>query len=141
MAIPVAIIIPMMDRAGDLDASLPSLLHQDYPDYRVFIVDKGSRDDLDAVLRRHATPSLERIRCDRPARFSFSRARNIGAGASTGDLLLFLNGDNRFTSASALSDIVRDLAAGEGDAAWFANWRRSSGYAPLASASGLAVSA
>jgi glycosyltransferase involved in cell wall biosynthesis len=141
MAISIAIIIPMMDRAGDLDASLPSLLRQDYPDYRVFIIDMGSRDDLEAVLRRHASPLLERIRCDRPDRFSFSRTRNIGARSSAGDLLLFLNGDNRFSSTSTLSQIVRDLAAGEGDPAWFAGWRRSAGYAPLAAAPGPAVSA
>src|SRR5262245_51945302 len=46
----VAVIIPLMDRSDDLRFSLPRLLHQDFENYTVYLVDNSSIDDFDRVL-------------------------------------------------------------------------------------------
>jgi glycosyltransferase involved in cell wall biosynthesis len=130
----VTIIVPMMDRASDLDKSLASFLSQDYPDYRVCIVDMGSRDHLDDVLARHPSDRLEVLRRPRPPTFSFSAVRNIGARHSTSDLLLFLNGDNCFEGTTVLSTIVRDLQTVDPDRSWYARWRAQMEYRALTAA-------
>src|SRR5690349_3011971 len=123
----IDIIIPMMDRAGDLERSLHTLLAQDYEHYRVYIVDMGSTDHLDEVLNRQSSDRLRLIRCRRPDVFSFSRSRNLGARHSTGQFLLFLNGDNYLQDSTVLSRMLRDLASGEGDSDWYARWREEQG--------------
>ncbi len=59
----VSIIVRVMDRADEVRVSLPSLLGQDYPDYRVVIVDHSSEDDLPQVLEEARNPRLTVLRC------------------------------------------------------------------------------
>src|SRR5215475_8736160 len=113
----VAVIVPLMDRSPDLRFSLPRLLHQDFENYTVYLVDNSSIDDFDRVLLECKTeedtnpfgsPSRHQrchtkkgarlvvIRRPRPDVFSFSISRNCGVRSSTSDLLLFVNGDTIF---------------------------------------------
>jgi glycosyltransferase involved in cell wall biosynthesis len=128
----LTIVIPIMDRADDLDRSLPSMVGQSYPHYRVAIVDFGSRDGLTEKLSRRPSRRLDVIRCPRPRYFSFSRARNVGLRYSDSELVCFLNADNEFRDERHLEEIVASYLAGSGaDGAWCARWRASSGFAPL----------
>src|ERR1700694_5810122 len=47
----VAVIVPSMDRSADLRASLPRMLHQDFENHTVYLVDNSSIDELHRVLR------------------------------------------------------------------------------------------
>ena len=146
----VAVIIPLMDRSPDLRFSLPRLLHQDFENYTVYLVDNSSIDDFDRVLLECKTQedtipfgSLSRhqrchakkgarlvvIRRPRPDFFSFSISRNCGVRSSTSDLLLFVNGDTIFDGTHALGSIVDDFL-GSPDVChdWFAGWRASCRY-------------
>lgn len=107
-----AIVIPLMDRADDLRKSLPNLLSQNYPNYKVYIVDHSSQDGLEAVLQEIRHPKLRFIQAPRFAYFNFSRSRNIGARYTFSDLLFFLNGDNQFQHPGQLSEIVNDFLKG-----------------------------
>ena len=128
----VAIVIPTMGRTEELRSSLPSLLAQDYPDFSVYLVDHGSTDGLAAVVDKLRSDRLTVLGCPRPEYFSFARGRNIGVRYSSGELLLFVNGDNVFESPHVLSDAVASfLAEPNVDWAWFASWRRACGYDPV----------
>lgn len=129
----VAIVIPVMDRAAELRRSLPLIVRQDYPEFSIWLVDLGSRDDVEGVVRGLADDRIFVLRCPRPEYFSFACARNIGARYSGGDLLLFLNGDNVMAASDTLASIVRDFEAAERiERRWWANWRAECGYEPLA---------
>src|SRR5262245_19860699 len=126
----VAVIIPLMDRSDDLRFSLPRLLHQDFENYTVYLVDNSSIDDFDRVLleceilggtnpfesrTRHQgfhprrSSRLVVIRRPRPDVFSFSISRNCGVRCSASDLLLFVNGDTVFDGPHTLGSIVDDF--------------------------------
>jgi glycosyltransferase involved in cell wall biosynthesis len=131
----LTIVIPIMDRADDLERSLPSMVGQSYESYRVAIVDFGSRDGLTKSLSRWPSQRLDVIRCPRPRYFSFSRARNVGLRYTHSELVFFLNADNEFRDEHHLGEIVASYLAGRGaDGSWCARWRAFSGYAPLESA-------
>jgi len=48
---PVAVVVPARDEAAVVGAALRSLLAQDYPDFRVVLVDDGSSDGTGALAR------------------------------------------------------------------------------------------
>ena len=146
----VAVIIPLMDRSADLLFSLPRLLHQDFENYTVYLVDNSSIDDFDRVLlecmtqtdtnpfgspRQHQRSHAKRgahvvvIRRPRPDFFSFSISRNCGVRSSASDLVLFVNGDTVFDGPHTLRSIVYDfLCSPEVSRDWFAGWRVSCRY-------------
>lgn len=55
---PVAIIVPARDEAEVIEASLASLLAEDYPRFSVVLVDDGSTDGTGALARGFADPRL-----------------------------------------------------------------------------------
>lgn len=105
----VAIIIPSRDHARVLDACLASLFRlTDYPNYRVIVVDTGSREPATNALyaRYAAEPRFSLVHYDQP--FNFSRACNFGAQhAAQDDLLLFLNNDTQVLAADWLSRMAQ----------------------------------
>ncbi len=54
----VTIAIPTYNRSGLLKEALESALAQDYPDFRVMVVDNASSDDTEAVVRSFADPRI-----------------------------------------------------------------------------------
>jgi GT2 family glycosyltransferase len=100
----VSVIIRSKDEADRLRLTLTSLSRQTEP-AEVVVVDDGSTDHTRAVLAEAAawTP-LTVIRHDTPR--GRSAASNAGAGAASGDVLLFMDGDTL-----ADPDLVRRHAA------------------------------
>jgi len=64
----VTVAIPTYNRAELLKSSLGSVLSQDYPDFRVVVLDNASTDDTEAVVRSFADQRVTYIR----------NARNLG---------------------------------------------------------------
>jgi len=121
-----------MDRADELRSSLPSLLHQDYPNYSVVIADHSSADGLDSVLGAMKDPRLHAVRCPRPQYFNRSRAANTGVRYSLSDLLFFLDTGIRFRDERHLTGIVATfLASSEIDDHHYARWRQLAGLPAL----------
>jgi len=99
----VSIVIPTRDQGEILDRCLSTLFGlTDYPDMEVIVVDNGTTDPvaLDALARH----PVRRIAY--PQRFNFAEACNLGAAASDGGLLLFLNNDTEIIEP----DWLRKLA-------------------------------
>lgn len=87
----ISVVIPVMDRAGELQRCLESIKRVDYPRslVQVIVVDDGSSDNSASVAAAHGAlviPSGGRGRG--PA-----AARNVGARAACGEILAFIDSD------------------------------------------------
>ncbi len=91
--LPVSVIIPCYQTPAEtLARTLAALEGQTYPRglFEVVIVDDGSQPPLS---RPRSTPLDVKVARQERRGFGISRARNTGARAAAGDILLFLDGD------------------------------------------------
>lgn len=87
----VSVIIPTRDRTEKLARCLDSVYKSDYPRFEVIVVDDASERPASEVLSGRF-PGARFIRNEERKLLSYSR--NLGAAASTGDYLFFLDDDN-----------------------------------------------
>jgi glycosyltransferase involved in cell wall biosynthesis len=85
----VSVIIPVLNGERTIRECLVSLLRMEYPPERreILVVDNGSTDRTAEIVR-----SLP-VRCLREKRRGASLARNMGIGASGGEILAFTDAD------------------------------------------------
>ncbi|MCE6959241.1 glycosyltransferase family 2 protein [Cereibacter sphaeroides] len=88
-----SIVIPCFNRPEELRRTLLSCLGQDFGDYEVLVVDDGSTEDVESVVREMADP---RCLCLRQANAGACAARNRGIDAARGDWIAFLDSDDTF---------------------------------------------
>lgn len=91
----VSVVIAMRDEGRWIAEQLEALASQRYSgEWEVVVADNGSTDDGPAIARSFAgrLPGLRVI--DASARRGTSHARNAGARAASGDLLLYCDGDD-----------------------------------------------
>ncbi len=81
----ISVVVPAHDEAAYVGATLDALRNATATE--VIVVANGCHDDTAAVARRHGARVIET-----PVP-GVSRARNLGARASAGDVLLFLDAD------------------------------------------------
>ena len=104
-----SVVVPTCNRAAVLPTALGSVLSQTETDFELIVVDDGSTDGTEAVVRALDDP---RIRYLRQERAGVSSARNAGAVAARGEYLVFLDDDDellpvalaRFADAAAEND-------------------------------------
>ena len=128
----VSIVVPVLNEAEGITATLQALQPLRRDGAELIVVDGGSTD---ATLARCAGLADQLLSSARGR----SRQMNIGAQAATGTVLLFLHADTRLPDA-ALNQVRRALASGERDwgrfdvviegrsrlfplIAWMMNWR------------------
>lgn len=90
----VSFVVPTFRRPDTLRSTLDALLQLDYPasDYEVVVVDDGSGDGTADVVSGLAATDA-RIRYHPQPNSGVATARNNGAKAATGELLIFLDDD------------------------------------------------
>ena len=88
----VSVIIPTFNRAWSLKEAIDSVLSQDYPHLELIVVDDGSTDSTHAILDSYG----ERIKRLRQENRGVSSARNHGIRIADGDLIAFLDSDDRW---------------------------------------------
>jgi GT2 family glycosyltransferase len=102
----VSVVIVNWNGAAHLRICLPSLLAQSYKAREIIVVDNGSSDDSEEVVKVFQVkwlPLKENI--------GLAPALNRGAAIATGDLLLFVNNDMRFDQefvAALVNSLVQD---------------------------------
>lgn len=108
--IQISVIIPTYNRAAVLQRAIDSVLAQKGADFELILVDDGSTDDTESVIRatdngqrsktnNHSFFSLERcplsvVRC--PENRGPSAARNLGIGHAKGAWIAFLDSDDEW---------------------------------------------
>jgi GT2 family glycosyltransferase len=89
----VSVIVAVHNRARRVEASIDSVLAQSYANVELIVVDDGSTDDIETTAARYQDhPKIRFLRIEHGGA---ARARNTGLRASTGDILLYLDSDNR----------------------------------------------
>jgi glycosyltransferase involved in cell wall biosynthesis len=101
----VAVVIPCHKQAHYLGDAIDSALRQTYPASEIVVVDDGSPDHVADVVARY--PGVRYIR---QSNQGLSAARNTGIRATTSELLVFLDSDDRLL-LNALARGVEHLSA------------------------------
>jgi glycosyltransferase involved in cell wall biosynthesis len=114
-----SIVLPTYDRAPLLSRAIDSVLAQTDPDFELVVVDDGSTDDTERVVRAYADP---RIRYLHQANAGVCAARNVGARAATGERLMFLDSDDELLPEALAK--FRDAADANGWAVVLSGWIR-----------------
>jgi len=116
----VSIIVPVLDEAEGIAATLDALVAPRAGGHEVIVVDGGSRDETLALARARADTVVEGPR---------GRARQMNGGAERahGEVLLFLHADTRLPKGG-VERIVEAVAGGAG---WGRFDVRIAGRSPL----------
>jgi glycosyltransferase involved in cell wall biosynthesis len=89
----VTIVIPAWNAAPTLPETLDSVFRQTFTDYEVVVVDDGSTDGTADLLGRYG----DRVRVlTKPNEGRPSTTRNLGVRAARGELIAFLDADDRW---------------------------------------------
>lgn len=93
----VSVIIPTYNRENRIERTLVSVLDQDYPNVEIIVVDDGSTDATESVIKRLTDRNQDigkRIRYVRQNNAGACVARNRGMMLATGDYMMFLDSDD-----------------------------------------------
>ena len=87
----ISVIVPTFNRSHLVSQAIASVLSQTFEDIQLVVVDDGSSDNTEAVLRLIADTRLHYLR---QMNLGVSAARNVGIQIADGDLIAFLDSDD-----------------------------------------------
>jgi glycosyltransferase involved in cell wall biosynthesis len=88
----VSIVTPSLDQAEFIEDAIRSVLDQEYPNIEYLVVDGGSRDGTLEILRQHG----DSLRWTSDRDKGQSDAINHGFAATSGEIIAWLNADDRY---------------------------------------------
>ncbi|KQC11054.1 MAG: hypothetical protein APR54_11345 [Candidatus Cloacimonas sp. SDB] len=100
----ISVIVPVYNRAGEIDDFLASFLVQQETNFEIIIVDDGSTDNLKQVIDRYSK--------DLAINYYFQQnqgpgaARNLGMSKASGDYFVFIDSD-----CTLAPDYIKNLTA------------------------------
>ena len=86
----VSVILPVYNGASTIARALGSVFAQTFTDYELVVVNDGSTDDTASALAAYG----DRIHVVSQPNRGLSAARNAGVGASSGELIAFIDDDD-----------------------------------------------
>ena len=92
----VTVIIPTYQHADVVDDAIESVLNQTYHDFELIIVDDGSIDNTQEVLKKYS--DNKKVTVIKKKNAGVSAARNTGIAKSNGSYIAFLDADDIWTS-------------------------------------------
>jgi glycosyltransferase involved in cell wall biosynthesis len=126
----VSVITHFFDAERFFAEAIDSVLCQTYQDFELLLVDDGSTDSSTAMAQRYAAADPDRIRyVQHPGgeNRGISASRNLGLSAARGDIVGFIDGDDRWRphkleAQIALFDKHPDVAAVCGAVNYWSSW-------------------
>lgn len=111
----ISIIIPSYNRAGFISETLDSVLSQTYQNWECIIVDDGSTDDIERVIKKYTEPDTRFSFYKRPSSMlkGANSCRNFGFQKAKGKYVKFLDSDDLLTPDC----LAKQVAVLEGNAA------------------------
>ncbi len=101
----ISIVIPAYQAAKYLAVCLESVLSQTYQNFEVLLVDDGATDETPSICDSYHEKD-SRIQVIHQENSGLSSARNAGTAIASGDYVLFLDADDFWDDAEALSRLV-----------------------------------
>lgn len=92
MEVPVSIILPTYNRATKVGNAIDSVLRQTYQEFELIIVDDGSTDDTESVIREYQDPRIRYYKLTENG--GQSKARNYGIQKAIYDYIAFEDSDD-----------------------------------------------
>ena len=105
----ISIVTPSFNQASFLDETLESVRCQHYPHLEHLVLDGASTDDSIALLESKRGPAWNHLRWQSQPDRGQSHALNQGFAAATGDIIGWLNSDDRYRPHS-LEAVARAFA-------------------------------
>lgn len=90
----VSVVIPTYNRAHLISRAIQSVLDQTYQDFEIIIVDDGSTDNTEEIVKNFEIPKIKYIRHN--GNKGASAARNTGIKASKGEYIAFQDSDDEW---------------------------------------------
>lgn len=122
----ISVILPVKDRASFLPEAIDSVLEQGYPRLQLIVIDGHSADRSIEIAR-----SYPEVVCVEQEGTGLADAWNLGLDLSNGELIAFLDSDDRWTAGKL--DAQVELLAGRPEVAGaigFAEFFLTPGQAP-----------
>jgi glycosyltransferase involved in cell wall biosynthesis len=91
---PVSIVLPTHNRSAELPRAIESVLAQSWTDFELIVVDDGSTDDTERVVRAFDDPRLRYTRHE--TNRGGSAARNTGVRMARAPLIAFQDSDDEW---------------------------------------------
>ncbi len=111
----ISVITAVFNNAATIRDALESTLSQRYPDVELVVVDGGSTDGTQKIIKSYRDRIATYV--SEPDRGIYD-ALNKGLHLATGDVVGFLHSDDVFADADALSRIARALEDSTADACY-----------------------
>ncbi|GAA0731962.1 glycosyltransferase family 2 protein [Aquimarina litoralis] len=86
-----SIIVPLYNKADSIAATLDSVFLQTYDDYELIIINDGSTDHSEKIVKQYAD---KRIKYYATLNQGVSKTRNLGIEKASGTLIAFLDADD-----------------------------------------------
>lgn len=102
----VTVFIPVYNGQEFIGDAISSILNQTYQDFRLLIINDGSTDDTESIIRKHRDPRLKLVNHIRNQGIPYTR--NHGLELAEGDYLALMDADD-IASPNRLSDQIRFL--------------------------------
>lgn len=113
-----SIVIPAYNSAKTIERTLESVFVQDYPNLEIIVVNDGSTDNTEQVLKKYS----DKINYYYQTNAGVSIARNLGFEKSTGEYIQYLDADDLLAEGK-ISKQIQAIEENEADVA-YGDWMR-----------------
>ena len=90
----ISVIVPVYNVENYLAKCLDSLVNQSYENIEILVVNDGSTDDSEKIMKEYVQKFPEKIKAFHKENGGLSDARNFGIDRATGDYLGFVDSDD-----------------------------------------------
>lgn len=96
----ISVIVPVYNGEKTIIKCIESVLEQDYDDYQLLLINDGSTDNTDDVIKKYLSDqnSNKNIEYYSLKNGGVSAARNYGLERATGEVITFLDADDYYSS-------------------------------------------
>lgn len=118
MDIKFSVVVPVYNVANYLKYCIESIINQTYKNLEIILVDDGSTDKSSEICDFFKEKD-NRIKVINKKNGGASSARNVGIENSTGDYLIFIDGDDYWDDNTALDQVYKNLIKSKVDVLMF----------------------